>query len=54
LPETGREILEHIGVTYHHKNIVKFINSLIDDGYLVRTIPDKPHSSKQKYVVRHK
>ena len=39
---SSREILEHIGVTYQFKNIVKFINDLIDAGLLERTIPDTP------------
>lgn len=52
--KSSREILEHIGVTYQFKNIVKFINSLVDAGLLERTIPDFPNSPKQKYVVRKK
>ena len=49
-----REILEHIGVTYQFKNIVKFINSLVDVGLLERTIPDAPNSPRQKYVAKRK
>ena len=49
VPKSSREILEHIGVTYHHKNIVKFINTLVDAGLLERTIPDVPNSPQQKY-----
>ena len=29
----------------------KFIKPLIEKGLLAMTIPDKPQSSKQKYVV---
>ena len=29
VPRSSREILEHIGVTYHNKNIEKYINQLI-------------------------
>ncbi|MEE3483855.1 MAG: hypothetical protein VZQ98_05980 [Bacteroidales bacterium] len=47
---SSREILDHIGVTYHSKNIEKFINSLVDAGHLKRTIPDTPNSPLQKYV----
>ena len=54
IARSSREILEHIGVTYHHKNIVKFINSLVDVGLLERTIPDAPNSPRQKYVTRRK
>ena len=54
IPRSSREILEHIGVIYHYKNISRFIKALIDKGYLVRTIPDSPNSPQQKYVVRKK
>ena len=52
IARSSREILEHIGVTYQYKNIVKFINNLIDAGLLERTIPDTPNSPQQKYVVK--
>ena len=54
IARSSREILEHIGVTYHHKNIVRFINSLVDVGLLERTIPDAPNSPRQKYVAKRK
>lgn len=49
---SSREILDHIGVTYHSKNIEKFINSLVDAGHLKRTIPDTPNSPLQKYMTK--
>ena len=49
---SSRKILEHIGVTYQYKNIVEFINSLVEAGYLERTIPDAPNSPKQKYIAK--
>ena len=52
IARSSREILEHIGVTCQYKNIVKFINNLIDAGYLERTIPDTPNSPQQKYIVK--
>jgi len=54
IARSSREILEHIDVIYHHKNIVKFINSLVDVGLLERTIPDSPNSPRQKYVAKRK
>ena len=30
----------------------KYINSLLEKGKLTLTIPDKPNSSKQKYVSK--
>ena len=37
-----------------YKNRDRFINSLVDEGYLERTIPDSPNSPRQKYVTRRK
>mgnify|MGYP003520670783 CR=1 FL=1 len=54
IARSSREILEHIGVTYQFKNIVKFINSLVDVGLLERTIPEAPNSPRQKYVAKRK
>ena len=54
IARSSREILEHIGVTYQFKNIVKFINSLVDVGLLERTIPDAPNSPRQKYVAKRR
>lgn len=54
VPRSSREILEHIGVIYHHKNILKFINSLVDASLLERTIPDVPNSPQQRYVAKKK
>ena len=54
VPRSSREILEHIGVIYHHKNILKFINSLVDSGLLESTIPDVPNSPQQRYVAKKK
>jgi len=47
---SSRDILDHINVIYHNKNIQKFINELVDAGLLKRTIPDKPNSPLQKYI----
>ena len=54
IARSSREILEHIGVTNHTKNRDRFINSLVDEGYLERTIPDAPNSPRQKYVAKRK
>lgn len=54
IARSSREILEHIGVTNHTKNRDRFINSLVDEGYLERTIPDSPNFPRQKYVTKRK
>ena len=51
-PRSGREILEHIGVTFHQKNRERFINTLVDAGLLERTIPNAPNSPNQRYVIK--
>ena len=51
IPRSSREILKHIDVTYQNRNIMKFITTLIENGYLARTIPDSPYSPLQKYVA---
>ena len=54
IPRSSREILVHIGVTNHTRNRDRFVNYLVDEGYLERTIPDSPNSPQQKYVVKKK
>ena len=53
-PRSSREILNHINVTYHNKNIAKYITLLVDAGLLDRTQPDSPNSPNQKYVIKRK
>ena len=48
-PKTREEIQEFIGIKnrdYFRKEILK---PLIERGFLLQTIPDKPNSPKQKY-----
>lgn len=54
IPRTSREILERVGVTYHTKNIQKYITSLVEAGYLEMTNPDNPKASNQKYRKKTK
>lgn len=54
IPRTSREILERVGVTYHTKNIQKYITSLVEAGYLEMTNPDNPKASNQKYRKKMK
>ena len=54
VPKSSREILVHIGVTNHTRNRDRFVNYLVDEGFLERTIPDVPNSPQQKYVVKKK
>ena len=49
VPRSAREILEHIGYSYHPTHITKFIKPLLQMGFLEMTEPDKPNSKNQKY-----
>lgn len=53
-PKKFAEIMEMMG--YKHKNSfrVKYILPLIENGKLEMTIPEKPNSSKQKYVSNNR
>jgi hypothetical protein len=48
-PKSSREILDFIGVSYHSKNVTKYVSSLIDGGFLYYIIPDAPFHKNQKY-----
>ena len=50
VPRTSKEILARVGVSYHSKNLAKYVRSLVNRGFLKRTIPDKPNDPNQKYV----
>lgn len=45
-----REIAEMLGYK-DRKSVHKYLDPLLADGSIVRTIPDKPNSSKQKYIT---
>ena len=49
IPRSAREILEHIGYSYHPTNINKFIKPLLERGFIEMTVPEKPNSKNQKY-----
>ena len=41
------EIADHLGIK-GRKNVRKYLNPLIEQGRIARTIPDKPKSRLQK------
>lgn len=51
-PRSRREIQEHVDMKdrKHFKEVV--LDVLLAEGYLEMTLPDKPQSPKQKYVVK--
>lgn len=49
VPRTSRDILDHLGIVYHSKNIKRYITSLVDSGLLLMSNPEKPNDRNQKY-----
>lgn len=50
-PKTKAELLTAIGLGVYNKNFSTHVVPLITMGYLELTLPDKPTSPKQKYVL---
>ena len=50
-PKSSREILDFIGVSYHSKNVGKYVTMLADGGFLYCTIPESPFHRNQKYFT---
>lgn len=48
-PKTTKEITDYLGFR-ERKSASKYIRGLVNQGRLAMTIPDKPNSSKQKYI----
>lgn len=49
MPKKLYEIFKHIRVTNQSKNKTRFIDPLIEIGWIEMTIPDKPNSRLQQY-----
>ncbi len=50
-PKSREEIFKHIGLYNNSKNFSKHIKPIIEVEWLQPTIPDKPTSKNQKYVI---
>ncbi|NOR88235.1 MAG: transcriptional regulator [Bacteroidales bacterium] len=53
-PKTKLEILKNINLTNKSTNFKNNVLPAIEAGLLAMTIPDKPNSSKQKYITTEK
>ncbi|OGW98107.1 MAG: hypothetical protein A2Y04_00480 [Omnitrophica WOR_2 bacterium GWC2_45_7] len=53
-PHSLKEIIDHLGLKNRMHVLVEYVRPLVDDGLLALTIPDKPKSSRQKYVTTEK
>ena len=51
VPRSTSDLMKHIGRTNRTKFRDQILNPLVDKGFLERTIPDKPSSSKQSYTL---
>lgn len=51
LPRTSRQILKHIGVSYHSANIKKYVNDLID-AKLLKVVNGDSRNNKDVMYVR--
>ena len=53
-PKSRREIFAQIGLAYHTDAYRKHIEPLLNDGLIALTIPDKPKSPNQKFIITEK
>lgn len=53
-PHSFREIMDHLGLKHRVYVLTEYIRPLVEEGLLALTIPDKPKSSRQKYVTTEK
>ena len=49
-----REILNHIGLTNKSTNFKRHIEPIVEQNWIGMTIPEKPQSSKQQYMLTEK
>ncbi len=50
-PKQKQEILAHLGLRSVYLNFKRHIQPLVKQGLLEMTIPEKPRSSKQRYLT---
>ena len=49
-PRTSKEILDHLDITYHSKNVKQYITELVEMELLARENPN-PNDRNQKYIT---
>lgn len=50
LPKSTREVADFLGFK-ERKSVSKYLRTLLQEGRIAMTIPNKPNSSKQKYIT---
>jgi ATP-dependent DNA helicase RecG len=53
-PRSKSEILHHLELSVQTKNYKRYIEPALENAWIERTIPEKPTSSNQKYVITEK
>ena len=53
-PHSFKEIMEYLGLKHRVHLLTEYIQPLVEEGLLALTIPDKPKSSRQKYMTTEK
>lgn len=48
-PRSMAEIMKHLGLKHRYNVKHRYIDPLMEGGFLVMTIPEKPNSRSQKY-----
>ena len=48
-PRSMTEIMVHLGLKHRYNVKHRYVDPLIEGGFLVMTIPEKPNSQSQKY-----
>ena len=54
MPKSRKEIMDKLNISVHPKNYQRHIVPLLKKGLLSMTLPDKPNSKHQKYIVTEK
>ena len=49
-PKSLTEIMAHWGLKHRNNTKSRYVDPLIENGFLEMTIPEKPNSRNQKYV----
>lgn len=49
-PKSLTEIMAHLGLKHRNNTKSRYVDPLIENGFLEMTIPEKPNSRNQKYV----
>lgn len=52
-PKSTKKIMEYLGFK-ERKSALKYLRPLVQQGRIAMTIPDKPKSSKQRYVSKNR